>query len=64
MNEISMKVFIQLPSFILLQLRCSRSRRDVGIMSYRMTLVEPELRRIPELETSETPTRIKISELF
>jgi hypothetical protein len=45
-NEISMKVFIQLPSFILLQLRCFRSRRDVGIMSYRMTLVEPELHRI------------------
>ena len=46
MNEISIKVTIQLSSFILLQLRCFRSGRDVGIMSYGMTLVEPELRRI------------------
>lgn len=46
MNEISIKVFIQLPSLTLLQLRCFRFRRDVGIISYRMTLVEAELRRI------------------
>jgi hypothetical protein len=46
MTEIILTALIQFPSFILLKLRCFRFRRDVGIMSYGMTLVEPELRRI------------------